>query len=107
MPIYEYECSKCGVIEVTQSITKPPINKCPNCRRRVKRLISLNNFHLKGTGWYSTGYSRKGNGDSNDGKKPAPEKNKPKTESPSKSSGSEKTESKATSTESKATSTDT
>lgn len=59
MPIYEYDCPKCGVIEVMQSINEDRLVKCPDCRRKIKRLISLNNFHLKGTGWYATDYANK------------------------------------------------
>lgn len=59
MPIYEYKCSKCGVFEYNQSIKDDPLGRCPTCRRKVKRLISLNNFHLKGSGWYVTDYARK------------------------------------------------
>lgn len=63
MPVYEYSCPKCGVIEAMQKITDDPLSKCPECRRKVKRLISLNNFHLKGSGWYVTDYAGKnGNG---------------------------------------------
>jgi putative FmdB family regulatory protein len=66
MPIYEYQCQKCGTIEVTQRITEKPLTKCPTCKSRVKRLISNTSFQLKGTGWYVTDYARKGqaNGDS-------------------------------------------
>jgi len=62
MPIYEYSCPRCKVIEVEQKITDAPLERCPRCRRKVKRLISLNNFHLKGSGWYATDYAPKGNG---------------------------------------------
>ena len=73
MPIYEYNCSKCGVFEVTQRITEDPLKKCPSCRSKVQKLISNTSFQLKGTGWYVTDYGRnKGsNGDkaeSNGGK---------------------------------------
>lgn len=73
MPIYEYQCSKCGVFEVTQRITEDPLKKCPSCRSKVQKLISSTSFQLKGTGWYVTDYGRgKGsNGDkaeSNGGK---------------------------------------
>jgi len=68
MPIYEYECAKCGVIEVMQKITDDPLKRCPNCRRKVKRLISLNNFHLKGSGWYATDYGGKNGGNGANGK---------------------------------------
>ncbi len=61
MPIYEYECSKCGVIEVTQRITEDPLTKCPQCKRRkVKKLISNTSFQLKGSGWYVTDYGKSG-----------------------------------------------
>lgn len=65
MPIYEYSCQKCGVIEVTQRITEKPLAKCPTCKSKVKKLISNTSFQLKGTGWYVTDYARKGqNGES-------------------------------------------
>ena len=62
MPIYEYECQKCGTFEVTQRITEKPLGKCPSCRGRVKKLISNTSFQLKGTGWYITDYARKTKG---------------------------------------------
>src|SRR5215831_16954059 len=64
MPIYEYQCQKCGTFEITQRITEKPLNKCPTCKGRVKKLISNTSFQLKGTGWYVTDYARKGQGDS-------------------------------------------
>jgi putative FmdB family regulatory protein len=62
MPIYEYECSKCGVFEVSQRITADPLRKCPTCRSKVKKLISNTSFQLKGSGWYVTDYARKDGG---------------------------------------------
>jgi putative FmdB family regulatory protein len=68
MPIYEYECAKCGSFEHTQSIHDSPLTRCPTCRRKVQRLISRAAFHLKGGGWYADGYASspgaKANGDS-------------------------------------------
>ena len=94
MPIYEYQCNKCGVIEVTQRITEKALTKCPTCKSKVKRLISNTSFQLKGTGWYITDYARKGqtNGESksDNGSKSA--------SAESKSDGSSKT---STSSESK------
>ncbi|MDE0031169.1 MAG: zinc ribbon domain-containing protein [Deltaproteobacteria bacterium] len=58
MPIYEYNCSKCGVFEVTQRITEDPLKKCPSCRSKVRKLISNTSFQLKGSGWYITDYGR-------------------------------------------------
>jgi putative FmdB family regulatory protein len=61
MPIYEYQCQKCGTFEVTQRITEKPLGKCPTCKGKVKKLISNTSFQLKGTGWYTTDYARKDN----------------------------------------------
>lgn len=59
MPIYEYECRKCeDVFEILQGFDdKPP--KCERCGRKLKKLISLSAFHLKGSGWYETDYGKK------------------------------------------------
>lgn len=68
MPIYEYQCVKCGIFEATQRITDNPLTRCPTCKSRVKRLISNTSFQLKGTGWYITDYARKGqNGEAKSG----------------------------------------
>ncbi len=68
MPIYEYQCEKCGEFEVTQKITDQPLDVCPTCGQGVKKLISNSTFKLVGTGWYLTDYARKGQ--SNDGAQP-------------------------------------
>ena len=60
MPIYEYRCEKCGDFEQMQRITDPPIDRCPRCHRKVRRLISNTSFQLKGSGWYVTDYPRGG-----------------------------------------------
>ena len=59
MPIYEYKCNKCGVVEVMQRITEAPLKKCPNCKSKVERMVSRSSFVLKGTGWYATDYANK------------------------------------------------
>lgn len=59
MPIYEYECRKCGVFDYEQSIADRPLARCPKCRSKVTKLISASAFHLKGGGWYADGYDRK------------------------------------------------
>lgn len=59
MPIYEYECNKCGhAFEREQRMSDPPIKSCPKCKgRKVTKLISQTSFVLKGGGWYADGYS--------------------------------------------------
>ena len=60
MPIYEYECEKCGDhAEVLQKFSDPPIAECESCHGKMKKLISQSTFHLKGTGWYVTDYASK------------------------------------------------
>ena len=60
MPIYEYECKTCGqVTELLQKISDSPLKKCPDCGGRVSKLMSMNTFHLKGSGWYVTDYAGK------------------------------------------------
>jgi putative FmdB family regulatory protein len=59
MPIYEYKCPKCGVVEAMQGIKEKPLKKCPNCKSKVERMISSSSFVLKGSGWYATDYAKK------------------------------------------------
>jgi len=92
MPIYEYQCPKCGTFETTQRITEKPLNKCPTCKGKVKKLISNTSFQLKGTGWYVTDYARKGQGDSK-GENGAKASSESKS-SESKTTSESKTESK-------------
>jgi putative FmdB family regulatory protein len=60
MPIYEYECTKCGTIEEAfQRFSAKPLSKCKHCSGKLHRLISHSTFHLKGSGWYVTDYANK------------------------------------------------
>jgi putative FmdB family regulatory protein len=99
MPIYEYNCQKCGTFETTQKITEKPLSKCPTCKGKVKKLISNTSFQLKGTGWYVTDYARKGesNGDGNGSKSSS-------AESKSESKGDSKSESSPSKSEKSSTS---
>ena len=57
MPIYEYECEKCGrITEELQGFNDRPLKKCKHCKGKVHRIISLSSFQLTGTGWYATDY---------------------------------------------------
>src|SRR5688500_4288017 len=60
MPIYEYECAKCGSrIEVLQKMSDKPLKKHADCGGVLTKLISASGFRLKGTGWYVTDYAKK------------------------------------------------
>ena len=58
MPFYEYECQACKFYtEVMQKITDAPLTRCPSCgKRRLKKLLSVPVFRLKGSGWYETDF---------------------------------------------------
>ncbi len=57
MPIYEYQCEKCGeTTEVLQKFSDAPLTGCPSCGGHVEKLMSMNSFQLKGSGWYVTDY---------------------------------------------------
>lgn len=58
MPTYEYECKKCQqTFEAFQSITAKPLQKCPKCKGRVRRLIGRGaGIIFKGSGFYQTDY---------------------------------------------------
>lgn len=60
MPTYEYRCAKCGDFEIQQSISDPALKRCPTCKSKVEKLISATAFQLKGGGWYSDSYGKKG-----------------------------------------------
>lgn len=59
MPIYEYDCPKCGTFEVSRKMSDPELTVHESCGSAVSRRISLSSFALKGGGWYSDGYASK------------------------------------------------
>jgi putative FmdB family regulatory protein len=64
MPIYEYQCAKCGkTIEVIQKMSDKPLKKHDQCGGALTKLISAAGFQFKGTGWYVTDYARKSSGE--------------------------------------------
>ena len=64
LPIYEYQCTNCGrTVEAMQKITDEPLQQCPSCKGKLRRLISLTSFQLKGNGWYATDYKNTGKKD--------------------------------------------
>ena len=72
MPIYDYRCDHCGhVFSAVQSFKDEALEKCPNCGKKPRRLLSTPAIVFKGSGWYKTD-SRPGQKDtvssSSDGK---------------------------------------
>ena len=60
MPIYEYQCKKCGKqFEAFQGITEPDLKACKFCKGKIQKMMSLSSFSLKGAGWYATDYAGK------------------------------------------------
>jgi len=55
MPIYDYRCDHCGhVFSAVQSFSDEALEKCPNCGKKPRRLISTPAIVFKGSGWYKT-----------------------------------------------------
>ena len=75
MPIYEYECEKCGHrFEQIQKFSDPPQEVCPKCGSAVHKMQSAPAFQFKGTGWYVTDYAKSGKADAKDKSAPEPVK---------------------------------
>ena len=89
MPTYDYQCFACDhVFEQVQKITEDAISKCPECgKEQVKRLVSATAFHLKGGGWYASGYTSTKT-DSKTNAKPSVAKSSEVSSSPKKESSS-------------------
>ncbi len=99
MPLYEYECKKCGHrFEKIQKFSDKMVKKCPECGGQVEQMISAPAVQFKGSGWYVTDYAKKGSsaGSSSSGDSGSKDKKdeKPKSETASKESSSKETSSK-------------
>jgi putative FmdB family regulatory protein len=94
MPLYEYECTKCGEkIEVIRLFSDPPLTVCPNCGGKLTKLLSSPAFQFKGSGFYLTDYGKSGSAQAGEREK----KSAAKAEE-GKSSGESKGDSKSEST---------
>jgi putative FmdB family regulatory protein len=55
MPTYEYACTSCGErTEAKQSFDDPPLEDCPHCGGKLRKLFSPVGIVFKGSGFYST-----------------------------------------------------
>ena len=60
MPLYEYQCKKCGHrFERIQKFSDKMVKKCPDCGGVVEQMISAPAVQFKGSGWYVTDYAKK------------------------------------------------
>ena len=95
MPLYEYQCKKCGHrFEKIQKFSDKPIKKCPDCGGSVEQTISAPAVQFKGSGWYVTDYAKKSHAPSDSGGKDSKEtkKEEKKSETTAKESTSKKTD---------------
>jgi putative FmdB family regulatory protein len=100
MPLYEYECKKCGHrFEKIQKFSDKMVKKCPECGGQVEQMISAPAVQFKGSGWYVTDYAKKshapssesGNKDSKDSSKESKKDESKKEEKKTETSSKEKT----------------
>lgn len=91
MPLYEYQCKKCGHrFEKIQKFSDKMVKKCPDCGGPVEQMISAPAVQFKGSGWYVTDYAKKGSsqgsGSSGDSGSKEKKDDKPKSDGSSKES---------------------
>lgn len=55
MPTYEYACTSCDHhVEVVQGFAEDPLETCPRCGGRLRRVYHPAGILFKGAGFYST-----------------------------------------------------
>jgi putative FmdB family regulatory protein len=91
MPLYEYQCTKCGHrFEKIQKFSDRKIKKCPECGGPVEQVISAPAVQFKGSGWYVTDYAKKSSApaasESGKDSKESKKEEKPKSETATKES---------------------
>jgi putative FmdB family regulatory protein len=60
VPLYEYECQKCGRhTDKIEPVKGPHLKKCPHCGGKVESVITAPAIKFKGSGWYVTDYAGK------------------------------------------------
>ena len=88
MPLYEYQCKKCGHrFEKIQKFSDKMMRRCPDCGGPVEQMISAPAVQFKGSGWYVTDYAKKSAAPSDGGGKESKKEEKSKSEASSKEAG--------------------
>jgi len=60
MPLYEYQCKRCGHrFEKIRKFSDKQLRKCPECGGALEQLVSAPALQFKGSGWYVTDYAKK------------------------------------------------
>lgn len=53
MPTYQYTCTACGAdVEAVQKFTDDPLESCPQCEGRLRKVYSAVGVVFKGSGFY-------------------------------------------------------
>ena len=61
MPIYGYRCRTCGhEFEVLQKMSDAPLKTCPKCSGQLAKMVYAAGVVYKGSGYYSTDYTKGG-----------------------------------------------
>ena len=100
MPLYEFQCKKCGHrFEKIQKFSDKKIRKCPDCGGPVEQVISAPAVQFKGSGWYVTDYAKKSDAtaSADGGGKDSKKDDRSKQESSAKDSASKESSSKESS----------
>src|ERR1700722_10552286 len=98
MPLYEYECKKCGHrFEKIQKFSDKMVKKCPVCGGQVEQMISAPAVQFKGSGWYVTDYAKKSSSQGASGGGDSSSKEKDKKDEKPQPVGSSKESSKESS----------
>lgn len=59
MPIYEYKCENGHVFDIMQKMSDDSLTDCVECGAEVKKVLHPVGISFKGSGFYSTDYSKK------------------------------------------------
>lgn len=86
MPIYEYKCENGHVFDVMQKISEDSLQECVECGAPVRKVLHPVGISFKGSGFYSTDYSK-------GGKKTEPASKNGNTETKTEKSADKKAES--------------